>query len=131
MSKPEKLKQIRGDAAHRTTADTIRSPQFDLPQGPSWQFHLLRKDSKFAWPADSKDKRKILEIFRHFEKMQWDEIVGPRNHSLNSDTLNKTAKNELKKLNQEDLEIATVFSLHINGRERIFGIRDKNILKLL
>lgn len=131
MSKPKKNKTIKGGAGNRVASNNIRCQSLSVPKEPSWQFHLLCKKSNFAWPADEENTKKILGILQRFETMTWDEIVGSRNHQISPDKLIKEANDELTKLNQDDIEIETLFSLHINGKERIWGIRDRNTLKLL
>lgn len=69
--------------------------------------------------------------------MTWAEITrgtggksrGNNNHFVPVAKLAKEAKVRLREIRQED--VSDLFSLHIDGKTRIYGIRDGRALKLL
>ena len=71
----------------------------------------------------------ILQKMQLWETMTWDEISGRRDHAISFDSLSDTAQKRLKDIQLDDTD--EVFSLHIDGKKRLFGIRDRNIFKVL
>ena len=71
----------------------------------------------------------ILEKMKLWERMTWHEIEGRRDHAIKIDSLSNNAKNRLMEINNDDID--EVFSLHIDGIKRLFGIRDRNIFRVL
>ncbi|MBQ7220769.1 MAG: hypothetical protein IJS28_07310 [Synergistaceae bacterium] len=73
--------------------------------------------------------RLILDKMRLWEKMTWHEIAGRRDHAIEVDNISPEAKKRLIELQLDDID--EVFSLHIDGIKRLFGIRDRHIFKVL
>ncbi len=61
--------------------------------------------------------------------MAWKEIEGKVHHAIPIANLSKDAIERLKSINQDDID--EVFSFHFGGKERIIGLRDRGIVKLL
>jgi hypothetical protein len=57
------------------------------------------------------------------------EISGPDNHFIDTAGCSKVARDRLVELSLDDT--AELYSLHVNGRQRIIGIRDRQVLKIL
>ena len=55
--------------------------------------------------------------------------AGNNNHPVQVINLNPKARKRLKLINQEDL--TELFSLRLTGTKRIYGVRDRQVLKLL
>ena len=73
---------------------------------------------------------KIHGKLKNFETMYWYEIEkNNMNHFMPIDKLTKQAQNRLKELNIEDTD--EMYSLHLGGKERIWGMRENEILKIL
>ena len=68
---------------------------------------------------------------RNYESMTWGEIMKDKdhNHSVAVTQLIPEAQERLKQLNQDDVD--SVFRLRLSGKQRVWGIRDRQILKLL
>ena len=95
-----------------------------------WSFSLLDMDGLFGWSRCSvSDLKKLKLRLSSFETMTWAEIEGGRHHSIPIADLSAQAK---RCLDREELnDVDEVFSLAIGGRERVIGIRDRDVFKLL
>ena len=74
----------------------------------------------------------IRERLRSFESMTWNEILVQahrQNHLVSIERLCKEARDRLEENRQSD--IAELVSLRVGGGERVWGILDGSILKLL
>lgn len=80
---------------------------------------------------------KLFPKLKEFEQLTWDEIEKQtygksgksKHHAIQTNSLVKEAQERLKKLKQDDVD--EVFSLRLEGKLRVFGIRDNNCLKIL
>lgn len=87
-------------------------------------------DGPFGWDRlEKKVLNNILQKLKNFESMTWGEIEGRRHHSISKDTLSRTAQKRLEEIHMDDVD--EVFSLAMGGTERIFGVRERNIFKIL
>lgn len=74
---------------------------------------------------------------KEFEKLTWEEIEKQtygkdgksKNHPIGKGKIIKEAQERLKVLNQDDVD--ELYSLRLEGKIRIFGIREFNCLKIL
>ena len=100
---------------------------------PSWRIGLLEMVDPFGWHEIEKDKlSSIRQKFANFESMTWNEILVThkhQNHSVSLDKLCKDALNRLRQIKQDDIE--ALVSLHLAGKERVWGIRQGEVLKVL
>ncbi|WP_455284435.1 hypothetical protein [Cupriavidus necator] len=71
----------------------------------------------------------ILQKLHNFDSMAWADIEGEDHHAIEVGRLSKDARKRLEEIKQDD--VAEVFSFHFSGKRRIFGIRDRNAVKLL
>ena len=95
-----------------------------------WQFSLMDMEGSFSCKNISYDDWKlILNKMREWETMTWDEISGKRDHAIDVDSLSPEAKKRLIEIQLDDID--EVFSLHLDGKKRLFGIRDRNIFRVL
>ncbi len=87
----------------------------------------------FGWHEIPKDKLKeICEKLANFESRTWNEILvvsKKQNHTIPIEDLSKEAKARLEELKLDDVD--EVVSLHLSGKERVFGIRQDIALTLL
>ncbi|MBF0095762.1 MAG: hypothetical protein HQM04_01675 [Magnetococcales bacterium] len=89
-------------------------------------------DGPFGWDGLYNTVHPLLyalEKLKHFESMAWSEIVGDRHHSINIDALSSDAKRRLSERKLDDID--SVFSFALQGKERVIGIRDRDICELL
>lgn len=95
-----------------------------------WQFSLMDMDGDFSCAKiTSDDWLIILERMREWETMTWSSISGHRDHAISIETLSTEAQKRLMQINMDDID--EVFSLHIDGKKRLIGIRDRNIFRVL
>lgn len=94
---------------------------------------MLELCDPFGWhEVDQLTLHKIRERLKAFETMTWGEILnegGKRNHFIDVKDLDKSAKERLKLLKQDDVD--QVLSLGLTARGRILGILENSILRLL
>jgi hypothetical protein len=94
---------------------------------------MLEFCDPFGWhEVDQPTIEKIRDRLKHFETMTWREILtegGKRNHLVKVGDLCKEAQQRLQVIRQDDL--AELLSLGLTGRERIWGILDNGVVKLL
>jgi hypothetical protein len=99
---------------------------------PVWQFNLLDWDGPWSWETIDTEKD-ILKKLGHFETRTWGEIEGNKEEGSHlvkvDDCPNPRVKERLKQLELDDID--ELFSLRLSGTERIFGILDGFILKIL
>ena len=100
---------------------------------PAWRFNRLELCDPFGWHGlDEVGLRYIREKLSHYESMTMNEIfvTGKKyNHPVPVKDLCPEARNRLWKLNLEDLE--QIHRLRLSGAERVWGIRQLNVLSLL
>jgi len=101
---------------------------------PAWSVkNLEMAHSSFGWQKISKQKlNEIREKLSNFETRTWHEILiasKKQNHRIPISQLSKMAIKHLQDMNQIDID--DLISLHLSGKERIWGIKDRNILILL
>ena len=95
-----------------------------------WQFSLMDMGGPFSFSNITIDDwLLILNKMKQWETMTWNSIAGHRDHSIRVDTLSPEALKRLAQINLDDID--EVFSLHIDGKKRLFGIRDRNIFRVL
>ncbi|MGD0828082.1 MAG: hypothetical protein ABSA09_08360 [Desulfobaccales bacterium] len=102
-------------------------------QYPSWQVSLLQMVDPGGWHDLEKPKAaEIKEKLAEFEKKTWNTILVTekhRNHTIAVGDLSSEAQERLAEIGQDDVD--RVVSLRLSGQERIFGILDMAVLKLL
>ena len=126
MSK--KTSRISQDISERRK--TVRKPITDTSRCVCWQFSLMDLSGPFSCSDINPDEwLVILSLMRSWETMTWIEIEGRRNHSISIQSLSDLARKRLLHIQLDDID--EVFSLHIDGKKRLFGIRDRNIFKVL
>lgn len=98
---------------------------------PVWKFSIMDFDGPFG--CGQITAAKIKEIHRKlcaFETMAWNEIErNGQSHFMPPSIISKTAQSRLAEINQDDAD--NLFSLRLTGTERIWGIRDRHVYKIL
>jgi len=99
----------------------------------SWHISLMETVDPFGWHVIDRTKaHEIREKLSHFESQTWNEITvksKDRNHSVPIGELCKRAQDRLVELNQDDID--ELVSLRLSGVERVWGIRSKDIFRIL
>jgi len=101
---------------------------------PAWSVKNLEMvHPDFGWQKiDEQKLNEIREKLGNFESMTWHEILvksKKQNHSVSIPELSNMAIKHLQDMHQIDID--HLISLHLSGKERIWGIKDRNILILL
>ncbi len=118
---PDLRKQPRGaDKARGADSERI-----------TWQFQALDPDGPWGWrgidPAVIWDR--IFHRARHLESMTWAQIMDTGSHPIPVESIAPEAQRRLEAIGQADVD--EIFSLRFTGKERLWGIRDRHILKVL
>lgn len=99
-------------------------------QYPVWQVSSIEWDPPWGWRAvNLPTAGKIHERLSNFESMTWHEILGRHSHEISTRRISSAAQRRLRELELDDVEL--VVSLRVSGRERIWGILDRNIFRAL
>lgn len=94
---------------------------------------MLDIDGPFGWRTIEAAKLDaVRERLSHFESMTWHEILTAgkkQNHAIKVEQLSDAARKRLEEIDRDDIE--GLVSLRIAGKERVWGIRDRDVLRLL
>ena len=80
---------------------------------------------------DEEGLHKVRQRLKGLESMTWRDILitgKKQNHHIQISNLDKAARDHLKQLKIDDIDYV---SLRVSAKERVFGIRDNAIVKLL
>lgn len=108
-----------------------QNPNSFRSQRPSWRVSLLDVDGPWGIQKVTKEYfiEKILPKLQDFETMYWNEILNANSHEISRNKIIKAAQERLEQLTTTDFD--NLVSLRLKGKERIWGIRERNILKIL
>jgi hypothetical protein len=135
MGKKNKQPYIKGgNIPTGTKIPRIELPPNDNSLPPSWRLSMLEMVDPFGWhKIENVEKlNEVLGKLSEFEKLNWNEILVTRkkhNHEVDIGDLCKVAQSRLVEIFQDDVE--SLVSLRLSGAERVWGIREKSVLKLL
>ncbi len=97
---------------------------------PQWSFVLVDIGAPWCFSKmKGKELAKALKRLGEFEKMTWAVIEANGSHFVAVDEIINNAKRRLAKIKQEDTD--SFFSLRMNGKRRIWGIRKRHILYIM
>jgi len=116
--------------ASSKTPKNIVNPNSYYSKSPSWRFSKADNEHE-RWSFTKNDVFGDMDIvgrLSDFEKQVWQDIIGDRNHFIDTHRLIKEARDRMVDLG---LYYDSVFSLTLNGRERIFGIMEDGVLFFL
>ncbi len=125
---PEKAKQGRGKDTESPDQEKI-----------AWAFGAMDKDGDWGWRTQASAAwwKELLPKLQNFETMTWIQIMqaaggrrrGNNHHPVSVEDLTPQARKRLSQIKQNDVE--KLFSLRLDGTKRIYGIRDRRVLKML
>jgi hypothetical protein len=110
-------------------------------QNISWQFGLFDINSNWGLKAiknrDDFFEKELFPKLKNFENNNWEEIERQthgrenksKHHSVTIDKIIREAQNRLNELNLNDID--ELFSLRLDGKFRIWGIRKFGYLQIL
>ncbi|MDO8282710.1 MAG: hypothetical protein Q7U10_08860 [Thermodesulfovibrionia bacterium] len=120
------------------TIDYAHSPESINQKRPVWRMGMIDFEGQWGWGnLNSADAFKTIQNrLKSFETMTWGEIAtkriskgSPQNHFMPVSKICKDARDRLKELNLDDLD--ELYSLRFAARERLWGIRQAEILYIL
>lgn len=98
---------------------------------PTW--HVGTIDTEGPWGWKNLDCETVWNHIHckiaNFETMTWAEIKQSGSHNVSVSSICPEAKERLKYIEMDDID--ELFSLRLTGTQRIWGIRDRYILKIL
>ena len=139
MSKNKRRKK----PTHNFPVRSEKKPHIDRDLSPdninlkklAWKFCHLDFSGPWSWlTIDSIDKiKEVKKKMKDFETMTWGELQRFRKNSpcnpIPLDRLCNNARNRLRELKLDDIE--DLYELHITGQNRIWGIKDNELICLL
>ncbi|MEL6899611.1 MAG: hypothetical protein AAFP07_01565 [Cyanobacteria bacterium J06606_4] len=94
--------------------------------------HLEMVDP-YGWhETDAVTLKRIREKLGDFESMTWNQILvdgKKRHHSIRIDQIAKPALKRLREIEQDDID--RLVSLSLSGKQRVWGILEEGVLRLL
>ena len=99
---------------------------------PIWSFKKIDCGSKWCWNClDPIIFKGTLQKLKEIETQKWSQIKASKklHHTIEVNNLTQDAKSRLIKLQYDELE--ELFSLHLGGKFRVYGIRVGVTLELL
>jgi hypothetical protein len=97
----------------------------------SWQIYILDFEGPWGWEnVDAKQLKYIHGKLAQFESMTWAEVSHPNTgcHPIKVTDICVEAQKRLAEINVNEEEL---FSLRFSGKERLWGVRDRHIFKIL
>jgi hypothetical protein len=134
MAKSKKPKNIYNPAVRKKVRPSPVIPSNESLK-PSWRFSTIDKIGPFEqyFTEDSFEE----ELFKHiknkiiqYENLTWAELTKSRpNHPMPREKIAPEAQRRLEQINLDDHEI--FYQLQINGRERLWGVREAGVINIL
>jgi hypothetical protein len=96
------------------------------------EFRAEQLDREGPWGWDHFDPSQIRTVFQKIfesQKLTWQDLRNNGSHLVDRTDLCPDAQKRLVQIQKEDLD--QLFSLRLTGRQRIWGIKEGNILWLL
>lgn len=98
-----------------------------------WHFGIADLDGPWGWKSVDYETlwNRIYQRIKNFESMTWGEILRDRkrNHYIKPTNVIPEARRRLEELNLDDQ--TNLLSLTVSGTERVWGVRDRHIFKVL
>lgn len=107
------------------TLEHVAAQQF------KWSFNQVDWGGPYCWAAVPAEKllRDVIPRLQEFEKKKWGEIHETGSHDIEVENIIRPAQVRLQTLYNDQYD--SVYSLRLQGRERIFGLKDGPILRIL
>jgi len=113
-------------------AHRVEDPESSNKRQPVWVFSVLDLDGPWGKIKLSGDTllNELFPKIKHFERMTWNEIQRDkkRNHSVMIEDLCKEARDRAVELK---LDVDELFRFRLTGKQRLWGIRDRERFRFL
>lgn len=95
-----------------------------------WRFSTMDMEGPFKFCfLCPKTWGKILSTLKEWDKKTWAEIMNNRDHFIPVEDLCSEAQQRLIDIKRDDID--GIYSLHINGKSRFIGIKDRYAFQVL
>jgi len=112
---------------------TASDPDSFYQDHPSWQISIIEMCDPYGWhKVDEFTLHDVREKLAHFERMTWNELLvkaSKDHHRIPISDICKKAQKRLQHLGQDDID--HLFSLRLSAKERIYGILENGVFRLL
>lgn len=102
---------------------------------PAWRLGRLDLIHPDNWKAnhslDEVTLQRIRERLRHCEAKTWQEILVASGHFNHPIKVEKLCSGAQKRLAELQIDAESLISLNVTGKERVWGVRNGNVLSLL
>lgn len=97
----------------------------------AWRFSGRDGGGPYSWETLSEPSKfkAVLERLHEFETKQWSEIIDAGCHPIPKGQLCRDAQRRLSEIERDDLD--ELMSFRISGPERVWAIREQNIMRVL
>jgi len=122
----------------KPSIDPNNAPTSVKEKKPSWRMGMIDFGGYWGWEKlnNIDSLRTIQDKLKHFETMTWGEIEkklirkgSPQNHFMPVNKICKDAQRRLREINLDDQDY--LYSLRFSGAERLWGIREAEILYIV
>lgn len=137
-NKTKQLKQISAQEKTVTTKEVAAEVVDFGKRSPVWRFHAFDLDGPhgedaepYGWKCMNRTELCDLRTkLGHLESMTWNEMIRNRHcHPISHKQLSKEARDRLDELKYDDID--GLFQISFSNTERLFGIKDRYIFKIL
>lgn len=119
---------VHTPAAGKVPRERVSS---DADERIAWRLGRLDVDGQWSFfrcrDADMIDR--VWKFLRDTESMKHHDVVGARSHMIQVSKIIRDARQRLEQLQQDDVD--ELLSLRVEGKLRLWGIRERNIVYLL
>jgi hypothetical protein len=125
------------DTSKNPKTDPQNRPESIINCKPVWRLGMIDIEGRWGW-GNIDSREAIMEIhnmLRAFETMTWAEIEqkkgksGKYNHPMPVQNICKAARDRLKEMELDDLDV--LYSLRLSGEHRVWGKRDNDAFYIL
>jgi hypothetical protein len=97
----------------------------------AWRFSGCDKGGPFSWAALAHGEpfKEVIDRLHEFEMKSWDEIIETGSHPVEVYKCEKSARDRLADIKQDDID--ELMSFRISGKKRVWCIKDGNIMRVL
>jgi len=112
---------------------SAHDPQSYYNSKPAWRISMMEMEDPYGWhKIDATTLYKIRAHLKNLESMTWSDILvkaKKQNHLISKNKISSNAQKRLLDIKQDDID--ELLSLRLTGKERIYGIMEGGIAKLL
>lgn len=97
------------------------NPNAFFNEKPAWKFCMADKEQWSPLLQTQGMGEKVIPTLFNYEGMMWKEILANKkiNHPIDVQSLNQCA---IKRLEELSIEAESLYSLHIQGGQRLYGL---------